>query len=342
MGIRQIVGLALLCVCFMAAGATHADKPAALRLGGDRWPPFTEVEGKSRDAINLVESGLLRSGLTSTFSIVSWNDVMKQLGTGQLDGGVAMWKTPEREAFLIFSRPYLENRLVLVARKGMDVSAASVAELAGKRLAITGGYAYGAAVTAAPNVKLVPLENDAACLRAVLEGRADYLLLDELMVRHLFDEYAEKARKLLAVGEVPIIARELHLALRKSYPRAAEIIAAFDRNVDRMIQDGTYNVLLHVPWIRRDVDGDGELEYIASTKATPSGGGDPVSTRGGGYAVFNASPSTAPIAQRAPEYVIDGKSYDTWGDAATTLEHAETSLPAGSYKYSTGFVLGTF
>jgi len=338
---RHIARLALFCICFMAAATTQADKPAPLRLGGDRWPPFTEVEGKSRDAINLVESALLRSGRESTFSIVSWNDVLKQLATGQLDGGVAMWKTPEREASLIFSRPYLENRLVLVARKGTDVSAAAVSELVGKRLAITGGYAYGDAVTAAPNVKIVPLENDAACLRAVLEGRADYLLLDELMVRHLFDEYADKAQKLLAVGEVPIIARELHLALRKSYPRAAEIIAAFDRNVDRMIVDGTYNVLLHVPWIRRDVDGDGELEYIASTKATSSGGGDPGTTRGG-YALFNSSPSTAPVAQRAPEYVIDGKSYNTWGDAATTLEHAETSLPAGSYKYSTGFVLGTF
>src|SRR5688572_19040171 len=125
MGIRHIALLALLCVCFMAAGVTHAEKPAALRLGGDRWPPFTEVEGKSRDAINLVESGLLRSGLRSTFSIVSWNEVMKRLANGQLDGGVAMWKTPEREAYLVFSKPYLENRLVLVARKGADVSAAS-------------------------------------------------------------------------------------------------------------------------------------------------------------------------------------------------------------------------
>ena len=267
---------------------------------------------------------------------------MKQLGAGQLDGAVAMWKTPEREASLVFSRPYLENRLVLVARKGGDVSAASVAELRGKRLAITGGYAYGAAVTAAPDVVIVSLENDAACLRAVLDGRADYLLLDELMVRHLFDEYPDKAQKLLAVGEAPIVARELHLALRKSHPRAAEIIAAFNRNVDRMIQDGTYNVLLHVPWIRRDVDGDGELEYIASTKATTSGGGDPGATGGSGYALFNPSPATAPATQRAPEYVIDGKSYDSWGDAATTLEHAERSLPAGAYKYSTGFVLGTF
>lgn len=339
MGIKNIVRFSLLCGLLLSVGRGQAE-PAALRLGGDRWPPFTEVEGKARDAVNLVESALLRSGVRAEFSIVSWSVVMKQLEAGQLDGGVAMWKTPEREAYLLFSKPYLENRLVLVGRQGSDVSAASVGELAGKRLAITGGYAYGDAVMKA-RIAIVPLENDAECLKAVLDGRADYLLLDELMVRHLFDEYGDKARKRLAVGEVPIIAHELHLALRKSHPRAKEIVATFDRNVERMIADGTYNVLLHVPWIRRDIDGDGELEYIASTKATSRSGGDPGATQGG-YAVFNSSPSTAPVAQRAPEYVIDGKSYNSWGDAATTLEHAETPLPDGAYKYSTGFVLGTF
>jgi polar amino acid transport system substrate-binding protein len=324
----------------LSVGSVRADG-LALRLGGDKWPPFTEADGKPRDAINLVESALLRGGVRSQFSIVSWSTVMKQLETGQLDGAVAMWKTPEREASFVFSRPYLENQLVLVTRKGGDVSATSVAALAGKRLAITGGYAYGDEVTAAPNVRIVRLENDAECLRAVLDKRADYLLLDELMVRHLFDEYPEKARQLISAGSAPVIVRDLHLALRKNYPRAREIIAEFDQNVDRMVQDGTYNVLLHVPWISRDIDGDGELEYIASTKSASRSGGDPNATHGG-YPLFNPSPATAPINHRAPEYVIDGKSYNNWGDAATTLEREGSTIPKDAYKYSTGFVLGTF
>lgn len=340
MGIRGIVRGLLLCALLLGGQARAA--PPALRLGGDKWPPFTEVEGKARDAVNLVESALLRSGIRAEFSIVSWNTVMKQLQAGQLDGSVAMWKSADREKYLLYSKPYLENRLVLVTRKGGDVSATSVAGLAGKRLAITGGYAYGDEVTTAPNVRIVRLENDAECLRAVLDGRADYLLLDELMVRHLYDEYPDKAQRMISVGTVPLVSHDLHLTLRKNYPHAQEILDAFDRSVDRMVQDGTYNVLLHVAWISRDVDGDGEAEFIASTKATPRGGGDPLATHGG-YALFNTSPSTAPVAQRAPEYLIDGKSYNSWGDAATTLDRApESSLPAGAYKYSTGFTLGTF
>ena len=49
----------------------------------------------------------------------------------------------ERERALLFSEPYLENRLILVARRGSDVSAATLAALKGQTVALVEGYAYG-------------------------------------------------------------------------------------------------------------------------------------------------------------------------------------------------------
>ena len=40
----------------------------------------------------------------------------------------------------MFSEPYLENRLILVGRRGSDVSATRLAALAGKRIVLVGGY----------------------------------------------------------------------------------------------------------------------------------------------------------------------------------------------------------
>ena len=45
------------------------------------------------------------------------------------------------ERALIYSQPYLENRLILVERQGSDVSATSLADLAGKQIALVSGYA---------------------------------------------------------------------------------------------------------------------------------------------------------------------------------------------------------
>jgi len=47
---------------------------------------------------------------------------------------------------LIFSQPYLENRLVLVGRHGADVAAKALPALAGRRIAIVEGYSYGDAL----------------------------------------------------------------------------------------------------------------------------------------------------------------------------------------------------
>lgn len=322
-------------------GVLSAAAPPPLRLASDVWPPFTDAEDKPHEAIDLVKMALLRGGVESATTILTWSDVMKQIEQGKLDGSPAMWRTPEREKFLLFSKPYLENRLVLVARKGDNVSFPSIGQLAGKRLALTKDYGYGDAVKKAPSVTIVYRDNDAECLRAVLAKQADYLLLDELMVRHLFEFYAVKAKELISAGTIPIVKYPLHLAVRKDYPGARQILDNFDRNIPRMMADGTYNVLLHVPWIRTDVNGDGVAELIGSKQMTGQGGGDPVKTQGD-YPVFIPESGPTNMTRAPPSYVIDGKTYNNWGDAATTMQRAGPTKPQGLYKYSTGFVLLDF
>ena len=62
---------------------------------------------------------------------------------GPYDGTAVGWRDSQREQALLFSDPYLENRLVLVGRSGSDVSARTFADLKGKKLALVNGYAYG-------------------------------------------------------------------------------------------------------------------------------------------------------------------------------------------------------
>jgi polar amino acid transport system substrate-binding protein len=338
---RRLLASVCLVSALLASAFGAAAPPEPLRLAADEWPPFTDVEGKPRRAIALVEAGLRRGNLRTSFGILKWTSLMSLLGRGNFDGVAAIWKTPEREKSLLYSKPYFQNRLVLVARAGDDASATSIAQLPeGKRLALTNGYGYSPSVTGASNVKLIHYDTDADCLRAVLAKQADYLLLDELVVRHLFKRYPEKAPKLIVVGQTALDQHPLHLALRKDYPNAANILADFDRNMSKMMADGTYNVLLDLPWIGVDTDQDGELEYIASSRSAAQADGDP-NARHNDYPVFNSG-AHAPNTGRAPEYVIDGKSYNSWGEAASTLQRDTTAAGSDLYKYSTGFVLGQF
>jgi polar amino acid transport system substrate-binding protein len=336
--IQLFAALSVLLV--LVSAALRAAPPTTLKLVSDVWPPFTDVEGKPREAIELVKAALARGGVQARFSIVTWSAAVEAIESGKADGSAAMWKTPEREKYLVFSKPYLENRLVLVGRKGEPVGFTKVSELGGKRLALTKGYAYGESVTRAPGVQLVVKNSDADCLRAVLSKQADYVLLDQLLVRHLFDFHASKAGGLIEAGDVPLVRYPLYFALRKDHPQATQIIADFDKNVERMKADGTYNIVLNVPWIRADVDGDGVAEYVGSKKTTSKAATDPSASKVA-YPVF-VPENAVPNMTRSPGYVIDGKSYNTWGDAATTIERTGPTKPQGIYKYSTGVVLFEF
>lgn len=339
MRLRFVAFFSLLILLVSSVHAMAAP-PAPLKLVSDVWPPFTDSEGKPREAIELVRAALMKGGIGSHVAIMTWSEALAGLEQGKFDGSAAVWKSPEREKFLLFSKPYLENRLVLVARKGDRVSFASVKELVGKRLAVTKGYAYGDAVLKAPKVQYVVRDSDEECLRAVLSKQADYVLLDELMVRHLFDFHETKATELIVAGSVPIVRYPLHFALRKDNPRASAIIADFDRNIERMRADGTYNIVLKVPWIRADVNGDGVPEYVGSKVTTHQGSADPSKSKSF-YPVF-VPENAVPNMQRSPGYVIDGKSYNNWGDAATTIQRTGPTKPQGVYKYSTGVVLMEF
>jgi ABC-type amino acid transport substrate-binding protein len=278
--------------------------PERLQLASDVWPPFTDVEGRVQVAAELVEAALRRSGVTVTTEVRSdFTQVLRELRAGEVDGSPALWRDAAREEFLLFSRPYLENRLVLLARRGTDVSAASPSDLAGKRVAVVEGYSYGGALDVVPGPELVHGPSDQRNLQRLLAGEVDYLLADELLIHDLFERYGERARKLLSVGTEPILQRALHLAVRRDLSDAEAIIAAFDETIGDMIADGSYNRILGITWIRADLDGDGTVEFVLGGKR--AGTAPPED----GYDIFGPTEQAEPAGRR---YVIEGKMYESW------------------------------
>ena len=123
----------------MTSSTAQSSQSGDLRLVSTAWSPFTNDPGQPRVALDLVESALKRIGLSVRTVIVDPAGFTSALLSSEFDGSAAAWKDAERERVLMFSQPYLENRLILVGRSGADVSAASLGQLAGKRVAVVEG-----------------------------------------------------------------------------------------------------------------------------------------------------------------------------------------------------------
>ena len=178
----------------VAAGA----QTTKLRLVSTAWPPFTNAAGQPRFALDLVEAAFGRIGLASTTTIVSAGQFTTALLEGPFEGSAAAWKDAARERALLFSQPYLENRLILVGRRGSEVAATKLTDLRGKRIAIVEGYAYGDGVDLTGPV-FVRTASEEQCLEQLLAGKVDYTLMDALVVEYLDDALRGRGENATAV-----------------------------------------------------------------------------------------------------------------------------------------------
>ncbi|MGF1508865.1 MAG: substrate-binding periplasmic protein [Myxococcota bacterium] len=302
--------VAVLLSVFLLAG-TPASRE--LRLAESPWPPYVEDGAESGLSVDLVHTALRRAGYRPVSVAKPIGTLLPALRTGSADGSVALWKSPERERYLLYSDPYLQNRLVVVGRNGTDVTARRLEDLAGKRVAIVADYAYGTALKQTADVNLIEGRNDEDNLRSLLMGEVDYILADEVLVAHLFQRYGDEARRLLTAGKVPLVMRNLHFAIRREFPEAERLVKAFNREILRMEADGSYNRILDLEWIRVDIDGDGRAELVVD--GTAAGTKEPED----GYAILEPTQdeeggSDADEQKKGLErrYVIEGKVYESW------------------------------
>jgi polar amino acid transport system substrate-binding protein len=307
----------LLLLSVTAASLVTSAQTKQLRLVSTAWPPFTNPAGQPRFALDLVEAALGRFAMRTTTTFVEPAAFTSALLKGQFDGSAAAWKDAEREKALVFSQPYLENRLILVGRHGTDVSAATFGALKGKKVAIVGGYSYGDALEATgPTFVRSKTEEDS--LQMLLNGSVDYTLMDELVVQYITTNYAKEAAARLQLATGPLLIRPLYFALRRSLPDAESLITRFNSQLRSMISDGTYHKLLHVDWINADVDGDGITEYVP--KSTQAGKDAPQ------YAYTLLSTDQKKPATSTQRFYIGGNIYNAWSDVP---ESYKVSSPSG-------------
>jgi polar amino acid transport system substrate-binding protein len=290
-----------------------------LDLVSTAWAPFTNPPGQPRFALDVVEEALHRVHLSANTTIVSAPDFTTALLSGRFDGSAAAWKDAERERTLVFSQPYLENRLVLIGRRGADVSAMALGDLAGRRVAIVDGYSYGDAVHLA-GPEFVRSSGEEDSLTKLLSGEVDYTLMDDLVVQYILSNYPKESDAKLQIGSVPLVRRELHLAIRRTRSDAESLITRFDSQLRGMIADRTYHRLLHVDWIRADVTGDGIAENVPfNDRAGPT---EPLRI----YSLTSPSDATRGTSTK-PGFYFGGHIYEDWASVPDSYKEPNPKYP---------------
>ena len=282
-----------------------------LSLGNDAWPPFI-IEGQEQGSSEkLVCEALDRAGWTCVIEVDDWDKVLEGAKEGSVDGIAAVWRSPEREQYLLFSDPYLTNRIVPIVAKDSPLQPQSISDLANKRVAMVPDYAYGDEIQdALSSFDVVPVKGSAEAIKAVLDGRAEIALVDELVTR----AHLENDPQLdVDVINTVLAYRELHFAVSRQHPQAEEIISEFHRAYDLMLKDGAVNEALGVDWLATDLGNDGKLDLVLRSGVSFDDLDNP-SQRGSTYALEQSQyrmMSKSDLDYTQVNYQVEGKSHSS-------------------------------
>jgi len=189
------------------------------------WTPFNFVskqgkyQGIAKDYLTLLTE---KTGLKFHFVLDTWQNNLDRIKQNEIQVLPAVYKTQERQTFLLFSTPYFEALDYFFVHQDLKVK--TLADLNGKRLAIPKGYAHREIIKQHfPGINIIDVDTFGGAIDLVLQREADVL----------FDTYGALIYTLEQEGITTIkpfkstrhIGKNpLHIATSKQYPELASII----------------------------------------------------------------------------------------------------------------------
>jgi ABC-type amino acid transport substrate-binding protein/signal transduction histidine kinase/CheY-like chemotaxis protein len=256
--------LAWLAIPTAAAGAPAPKAP--VRSGSERdYSPFAMVQDDGTPdgfSVQLLRAALRAAGREVSFKVAPWSEIKGDLAAGRLEALPLVARTPEREAELDFTFPYLTMHGTVVVRED-NADIRSPADLRGKRVAVLeDDAAHEYLKRANLGAVIVPLPSFAVAMRELSAGKHDAVVIQKLLAFQIMKEAG--LRNLRAAG--PPLAgytQVLCFAVRKG---DHELLALLNEGLSIVLADGTFR-RLHAEWFST-------LESEARTRSTILIGGD--------------------------------------------------------------------
>ncbi len=237
-----------------AAAPAAAPAPAAAIVVGldDNFPPMGFKDEKNELVgfdIDLAKEAAKRIGREVTFKPIDWSAKEAELSGKRVD---VLWNgltiTEERKANILFTKPYLENRQIVVVTEKSDIKAK--ADLAGKIVGVQDGSSAVEAVqkdeAAAKSIKeLKKFGDNVTALMDLSAGRLDALVVDEVVGRY----YTSKKPGEYRVLDENFGTEDYGVGTRKD---DTELMAKIEKAMDDMKADGSA-ATISTKWFGKDI-----------------------------------------------------------------------------------------
>lgn len=189
--------------------------------------------------VDLAKEAARRMGVEFKFQPIVWDKKEAELNSGRID---IIWNgldiTPERKGYILYSKPYLDNRQLLLVKKDKGFNIQSMYDLAGKVVATQSGsnsegYVEGDSEFRNSLANFITYPSFNQAFKDLHDDKIDVLIVDEVAGRYEKSKHEDE----LEIIDVQIgVATELGIGFRLG---DTELRDEVQKVFDEMVDDGT-------------------------------------------------------------------------------------------------------
>ncbi|MEW9798814.1 substrate-binding periplasmic protein [Alteromonas sp. CYL-A6] len=273
-------------------------------LAAAPFATYVDDEGEPARLNALVTEAFRRMGQDVQLDVMRQAFLGSALLSQKADGEFASIDLGDVSDTVYYSQTYLPVYLYVASKRQDVTDMRLVPHLSDARIAIENRFANTPRFRLIKDVKWSRNPSTFDTFRQVADDRAPYLLSSRLLIDEFNRLLAADNEELLMLSGAPLVIAGIRLSVRKTLPDAGALLDSFDKTIAAMQQDGTYNKLLALNWLTKDITGDGVADYITST-ALPHTSLDSA-VLGFAYPLDATKPSVDAV------FVVDGDILPDW------------------------------
>ena len=223
--------------------AWSQELPPEVILVNSPYPPYVMPEGDPNGPgidMEIAMQALGNLGVRATVTMVPFKRVLAMLEEGQADLTTSLSFRQEREAYLLWSRPYRTGAsYVFFTRKGAAFPPRRIEDLRGRTVGVVRGFVFPPAFSEDQDIRKVEAPHIASLMNMLLEGRFDALIVNslagryELLATGRIDEVEQAPFSLVTPGD-----KGTFMGFSKVRTRP-EFVERFNAEIAKMQADGT-------------------------------------------------------------------------------------------------------
>jgi polar amino acid transport system substrate-binding protein len=226
------------CLLLMVA----ASQAMTITAAGDPYPPYGDPKIPDGGlGMEIIRAAYKTQGHEVTMDYVPWARAETGVKNGTYDIVPFTWRTDARVKVLLFSTPFAVGNVRFIKRKGDPFEFHALEGLAGKRIGTVLGYGYGDAFMQSTAFTRENGKDLTTNIKKLLRNRIDLTLEDEIVARAALSAEDPRMLDQIEFVKTPLSVNPLYVTAGLQNPKAQEIIGAFNKGLEIIKANGTYD-----------------------------------------------------------------------------------------------------